>query len=201
MIFDRSIRAMALDQSPRKTGWAIGSPGEATPKYGLYEMPAWADHEGERSLAFQEWIFGMITSNGVTDVFLEAPVEHGKWMKSFKVTQSQAYQFGGALSMTYAALRKEALEIDVNEMRKRFIGTSAPPPGLKGDHGRAWLKQAAIKACAMRGWIVEDDNVAEALGHLDYGLSTLSKRHAGKSDIIFNRSAHQIDMKKFRGEW
>ena len=47
---------------------------------------------------------------------------------------------------------------------------------------------------------VDDDNVAEALGILDFGLSTLSRKHAGGRDIIFRRSELQQDIKRFRGE-
>ena len=92
-------------------------------------------------------------------------------------------------------------ETDVNAMRERFIGHTKPPPGLVlGGSGRDWLKQKAVVECCRRGWATDDHNVAEALGHLDFGLSVLSKRYAGKSDVIFRRNDLDISIKRFRGE-
>lgn len=199
---EADIKVLALDQAPRKTGWAIGRPcWPEPPLFGVFSLPSWVDREGEMNSRFCEWLYHMIVSHGVTDVIYEAPVDNDKWAKDFQVTVTQGAQIGSIWTVTRNALGKEPTESTVQDMRKRFIGTNTVPPGLtRPDIRRQWLKDQAIKACAMRGWLVEDHNVAEALGHCDHALSTLSHRHAGKSDVLFRRADLNLTVARFRGE-
>ncbi len=192
------IVAMALDQSPTNTGWAIGSPLELKPAYGLFSLPPWGDHEGQRLCSFEDWLTTKIKSSGVTHLFYEAPVDVG--FKSFDITIKQGAQIGKIWASAYRCGDIPVAQIAVDSWRSRFLGTTKAPPGLKGDNARQALKQMALKACALRDWLIDDDNIAEALGLLDFSLSTLSQRHAGHRDPIFRRAELQQDMKNFRGE-
>ena len=58
--------------------------------------------------------------------------------------------------------------------------------------GAATSARLVSKACSMRGWIVSDHNVAEALGHLDYAHSVINRKHAGSRDILARRSELQF---------
>lgn len=191
---------MALDQSLRATGWAIGAPCCRKPVWGLFELPSWHEREGERQAAFEDWLRHMIKSHAITHVYFEAPVGYDKWQKSFDTTMNQGAQ-NGAIDTISFRCGVDAFKTDVNAMRARFIGHTKPPPGLVlNGSGREWLKQKAIEECASRGWFTYDHNEAEALGHLDYALSMLSKRHASQSDVLFRRIELNNSVKRFRGE-
>jgi hypothetical protein len=193
------IIAMALDQSLRATGWALGKP-MAKPQFGLFEMGSWRDVEGRRMFEFSTWLHDMVKRHAVTGLFYEAPVEFQKSFKDFTVTSQQSMQIG-AINMVAYSCAIPVWEIDVNQMRERFIGHTKAPPGLVlNGSGRDWLKHKAVAECAKRGWFTDDHNVAEALGHLDFALSTLSKRHASQSDVLFRRIELNNSVKRFRGE-
>jgi hypothetical protein len=186
-----TTRALALDQAPRATGWAFGEIMEKKPTYGLFKLDSWNEAEGARMHLFYEWLNGLIRLKGITHLFYEAPVNYGHMPKNFDVTVSQGMQIGCIELVAYRC-NLETYKIDVTAMRKRFFGTSKGP--------RDWLKEQAVRACHMRGWYVDDDNVAEALGLLDFGLSSLSKQHAGASDVLFHKIDLHRSIKKFRGE-
>jgi hypothetical protein len=190
------IVAMGIDQSPTSTGWAIGRPSNEKPKYGLFELERWGDLEGARLCKFEDWLSTTLKENDVTHVFYEAPVNIA--MKSFDITSKQSMQIG-AIHMAAFRCRTKILQVTPLDWRKRFLGFTKPV-GVTGDKVRPELKKLAVKACVQRGWYIESDDVAEALGILDFGLSTLSHKHAGSRDPLFSRAQHLHDVAKFRGE-
>lgn len=195
--------AMALDQSPNATGWAMASPNDPRPRFGVFTLPPWRDEEGPRLCAFEDWLSDHIRKNGVSHLFYEAPVDvpyiAGRPApKSFDVTSKQNQQIG-AIAMAAHRCNVPVAQVTANDWRRRFLGVTKPV-GITGKAVRPELKRMALKACALRGWYVDDDNVAEALGILDFGLSTLSRKHAGGRDPIFRRAELQQDIAKFRGE-
>jgi hypothetical protein len=187
------ITALALDQSPRHTGWAIGSPNDPRPKWGALKLKPWGDDEGERLLEFYNWLTATILDNHISHVFYESPFIPGHG--NFHSIEPQFFLIG-TINLVAAQFETPVAQVPMQSWRSRFLGTSKAPPGLKGDAGRKALKEMALKACAIRGWLVEDDNIAEALGILDYGLSTLDRKHAGKADILFRRQ----ELKLWNGE-
>lgn len=187
---------LALDQSPTATGFAIGQPCESRPRFGVFRLPPWNNNEGERLLAFETWLLATIAQHGVTNVFYEAPVEMGS-IKSAEIDSKQKALIGCIQTNTYRALKREPPQVFVASWRSRFLGTTKAPPGLtRPEQRRAELKRMALKACAMRGWLVEDDNAAEALGILDFALSTLDRKHQSSRDVLFGRA----EMAIWRGE-
>lgn len=192
---DTPIVALALDQSPLATGWACGVPGDPKPAFGLFPLRKWGDDEGARLCQFEDWLTASIRDRRVTHLFYEAPVDMK--LKSFDVTSKQNMQIG-TIQVAAHRCRIPVAQVTPNDWRKRFLGVTKPV-GVTGDMVRPELKRMAMKACALRGWWCEDDNVAEALGILDYALSTLSHRHAGSRDPIFRRAELQADIARFRG--
>lgn len=184
---------MVLDQSPTATGWAIGVPLDQRPAFGVFRMETWGAAEGARLLQFHRWLLDKCQSNGVHRIFYEEPVlpRHG----NLDAIEKQLFLVGH-INFVAALLKLPVAQVPIQSWRSRFLGTSKPPPGLTGDAGRKELKRMAIKSCAMRGWLVEDDNAAEALGILDYALSTVSHKHAGARDPIFRRA----ELNLWKGE-
>lgn len=188
-----TITVLALDQSPTATGWAIGSPGDRKPRFGVFKMETWGNNEGARLKQLHRWMMDKCAENSVTHLFYEQPFlpSHG----NFNSIEPQLFLIGH-INFVAALLDLPVQQVPMQAWRKRFLGTSKAPPGLTGNHARKELKQMAIKACAIRGWLAEDDNAAEALGILDYGCSVLDRKHAGQADVLFKRAELTI----WRGE-
>jgi hypothetical protein len=200
------VVAMALDQSPNHTGWAIGRPRDTKPLFGKFALPPWGNEEPARLYALFQWLRGMIRYHAVTHLFYELDVPAAGKGKGVIVKGRNGLSRAIVVnSKDPAILRNQnaiiamiwlmegvakvpVAPIDVNRMRQRFIGCQSVP-GLQGESQRSELKKMALKACAMRGYIVEDDNVAEAIGHLDFGLSSLDpKGHGAWSSISARRT-------------
>lgn len=181
------MQVLALDQSPTATGWAIGAPN-GKPLWGLLKLKKWGDDEGERLVEFDIWIRKIITEHHITHVFYEAPFLPGHG--NFHSIEPQFFLIGH-INYVSALHKLPVQQVAMQSWRSRFLGTTKAV-GLKGEAARKELKQMAIRACAIRGWLVENDNCAEALGILDYGLSALDRKHAGKADILFRRAELNI---------
>lgn len=212
------IVAMALDQSPNNTGWAIGRPREKRPIYGKFGLPSWGHDEPARIAAFRDFLVDALTRHGVTHLFYELDVPAaGKGFAQIYTPKGGRYagqtrarvvnSKDPAITRNQDAMttviwlvahdkRIPVRPIDVGDMRERFIGCRSVP-GLQGDAHRAELKKRALRACAMRGWLVEDDNVAEALGHLDFGLSSLDPK--GHAFLDANTHARRAELNLWNG--
>ena len=173
-------------------------------------MAPWNDEDGERLCQCEDWLRATIKEHGVTHLFYESPVQvrpkiiykNGKAIlvniKSFEVVEMQLAQ-NGAINIAAFRCGVKVEKITPSSWRLRFLG-KANIPGLSGDILRRELKLAALKACALRGWYLSSDDTAEALGLLDFGLSTLSQRHASSRDTLFGRAQWAHDVARFRGE-
>jgi len=184
------MKVLALDQAPLNTGWAIGTPCDGKPVWGVFTLPTWGNHEGERLLSFWRWLRTTLADNEISHCFYEDYVEvRGK---SYDVAMKQGMQIG-IIELLCAEMNIPLKVVPVAAWRTRFLGTTKATPGLKGVYEAEDLKQKALRACALRGWLVEEHHAAEALGILDYGCCTLSKKHAGAADPIFRRAQLKED--------
>ncbi len=208
-----NIVAMAIDQSPNHTGWAIGKPMDPKILFGKFPLPPWGDDEPARVYAYKLWLDGMLDRHGVTHLFYERPVPAaglGKAVtyvptrganagkvrarvvnqKDPNITDNQA-SVKTIIWLCAAEHRIPVNPIDVNHMRLHFIGRSSVP-GLQGEAHTNELKSLAMKACAQAMLLPEDHNVAEAIGHLDFALSTLDRGHARKSLLRMERKINDL---------
>jgi hypothetical protein len=181
------MQVLALDQSPTATGWAVGAPN-GKPLWGVFKLDKWGNDEGERLVEFYQWMKGILSEHSITHVFYEAPFLPGH--NNFHAIEPQMFLIGH-INFIAALHKLPVQQVAMQSWRSRFLGTTKAV-GLKGDAARKELKRMALRACAIRGWLVENDNAAEALGVLDYGLSVLDRKHAGKADILFRRAELNI---------
>lgn len=186
--------ALALDESPNATGWAVGSTEGERPTWGVFRQLPWRDDEPERLAQFRDWLVETARYHGVTHLFYESPIDPRglSFIKSFDTTAKQSMQIGIILMVAHD-LKLTVAQVPIDSWRSRFMGATKVP-GLKGDHARKELKLMALKACALRGWYVEENDAADALGVLDYGLATLSRKYAGSADVIFRRRELKADF-------
>jgi hypothetical protein len=209
----KPVMVMAVDQSPNNTGWAIGSPSDPRPLYGKFDLDPWGDDEPARVEAIFLFLQEKITTHRITHLFYEKEVPAAGLGKAIMSSPKRGrprpivintkdpsitLNQNAVIAMCWLVARLNRIPvkpIDVNDMRARFIGTRHIT-GLQGVALTKEFKLRAVKACAMRCWLVEDHNVAEALGHLDFALSTLDRKHASSRDVLFGRT----EMAIWRGE-
>lgn len=157
---------LALDQSPKRIGWARASAGDV-PTCGVEALP----RDGRRDAVFMEaayvWVRRQIRDEFVTEVVVEcafAGMDPEIYSRSCKLI--------GAIEWACHRAEVRCREAEPPKWRARFIGRAQAPKSIKGNHlRRKWLKEQAMKACEARGWPVQCDDEAEACGILDYVMA------------------------------
>lgn len=158
---------LGLDQSSN-TGWAVGEPG-AKPRYGVYEVPDFAGHEGRTIRALKDWLVNFIKSEGVEHVFWEGvyipPQAKVDINKIFKLIS-----FANAVQLACCETNTPDGYVVVGEWRNHFLGTAAG--------GTDVLKAMAVRQCFDRGWGMPDSHhAAEACGIWDLGCTKIDKNY------------------------
>ena len=187
---------LGIDQSMTSTGWAHYRFGDKLPTWGLHTMPHWGEREGKYGWEWYKWLGGKIMELQVTHLYLE---------NTFNPNHDEALteklaQYGQILLADMAVtLIAESLdaEIDfrlvtVQQWRDEFIG-GKPPPGLVKHQRRKWLKDKSVEACVARGWMVENDNVADALGIMNFGCCIIDPNYAVRQGPLFRRAEMKVD--------
>ena len=176
--------ALALDPSPKATGWAIGRPNGPKPVFGVFKLPTWGDDEPLRLKAFEAWLVRLVEEYRVTAIYYEAPFmpSHG----NFDSVKPQLF-VDAVILLLAGRLGLDVAEVRVDDWRKWAFGYCRIP-GMKGDAARKEWKRLALVKCAKAGLLVEDDNAAEACCILDFGLSDADRKHRRESDIRHRRA-------------
>lgn len=186
-----SWSVLAVDQSATSTGWAQMKHGQRVPTWGRFTLPPWKDHEGERLWMWFSWLGQKITECQCSHVVLEdtfIPQHHEEL--------SQRIAQYGQIGMADAAcflLRGKGLNVEFSVVkpgvwRAEFLGSAAAPKGLVKHQRRAWLKDRAVSECHKRGWLVDSNDVADALGILDYSCAAIDPAYASTRGALFRRA-------------
>jgi hypothetical protein len=189
---------LALDQSMTSTGWAHLSQGQDRPTWGKYSLPDWTNCEGEQGYKFWEWLGNKVVDLKVTHLVLENAINPRGYDSS---DTEQIARWGMILladMVRHVCNAKRGMQVDMSTVtssawRKVFIGTGAPPKALAKKQRRPWLKDKAIKACHARGWLVESDDCADALGILAYACAAIDPGYAAKQVGLFKRAELEFE--------
>lgn len=103
-----------------------------------------------------------------------------------------------ALGLREGRLTHDVEAVHAADWRMRLLGRAKPLPGYTGERGRDELKQAAVAACLRMGWIVVNDNEADACGILHYALGCIDRKYLGRTDSIFRRAQLNADIEHIR---
>jgi Holliday junction resolvasome RuvABC endonuclease subunit len=185
---------LALDQSARNTGWAHMVKDQA-PTWGLFQMGAWEDQEGERLLAFEKWFDDLLAELKPSHCFIEKPFELGRYNSNL-TEQLARYGIVAIIAMACSYHKIELATVTNPQWRAKFLGAEEPPKGLVEHQRRAWLKDKSKKACLERGWLIDNDNVADALGILNFGVMTLDPIYSIRQGPLWRRASMQVDNEK-----
>jgi hypothetical protein len=83
--------------------------------------------------------------------------------------------------------------VAAGKWRKAFLGSAEPPKGLVKHQRRAWLKDKAVTECHRRGWLVENNDSADALGILAYACGAIDPAFAVQQGPLFRKAETRFD--------
>lgn len=168
---------LALDLATH-LGWALGSPDMNRPTWGSFKLPSTGENVGRFVIAFDEWLTNLVDAAPIDQIVMEASILPDNTQRS---TLLKLY--GLAIKCEELGERRgiDVSEVRMQSWRKHFIGRAIAPTSIKGADRRRWIKRACMDACRARGWDVEDDNAADALGILDYSLCLISQPYRART--------------------
>jgi hypothetical protein len=183
---------LAVDQSATSTGWAHLRHDQTIPTWGVYTLPSWQDREGERLWAWFTWLGHKVTDLGVTHLVLEntfIPAHN----ESLSQRIAQYGQLGMADAVAHLCTTQKGQPVDfsvvsVQQWRSSFLGAADAPKALVKHQRRAWLKNRAVAECHKRGWLVDGNDPADALGILAYACGAIDPAFAVKQGPLFRRA-------------
>jgi crossover junction endodeoxyribonuclease RuvC len=162
------MRLLCLDLATR-VGWACGSLENTPPvAYGVVDLPPHTGRERGRYLAtFRNWLDAAIKSMAPTGILFESPI---LTPKTTVATVSKLWCLSGIAELVAWDHELQCEEADLGSIRQHFIGMRKAPVEIRKQDRRGWLKYRIISECRSRGFHVADDNDADALALLSYGL-------------------------------
>ena len=152
---------MSLDLGG-KVGWALFHPDGRVAQIGTFKVPkgAFVQDYGSRALHLARWLYRFIRDRSVTRLVYESPFLPLNQFAKKGVGGATFTQHGirlGVVWTTTAELIAAQAGIECAE-----VAVVSAKVELSGDH-RA-KKPAMIAAARARGWPVEDEHQADALG-------------------------------------
>lgn len=158
------------------------------PVWGVEKLPKPIGREGVTFVKVSDLVSELISTHSVDQVYFEETIKRPTdrlavlWQQLGIVTHIQsACERAGVPSC----------QVLIKDWRKRFIGKTKSPPHLQGNHSQQWWKDQAIRSCLERGWLTDNDNEAEALGIMDYGLCCCDPKYTQQTDALFRRAEVQ----------
>ncbi len=197
---------LALDQSMTSTGFAHYKHGDSTPSWGLKTYPPWENDEGKYLWNFFEWLGHMCVDLKVTHLFVEDTRftfknEPGDGPRKHEETLTQLVASIGLIQQAAIVAYKlgergqhiEFQAVSPIDWRRLFLGAMPKPGGILPQDWRKILKEAAVSQCHKRGWIIESNDIADALGILTFGICTIDESFRHFQTPLFNRAEVAID--------
>lgn len=183
---------LSIDQSATSTGWAHLQAGQRVPTWGLYTMESWKDREGEMLWKWFTWLGKKVTELQVTHLVLEStftPDHNEDLTKGI----SQYGQIGMASAVAHLCNTERGMNVDFSVVspkswRAVFLGAAEPPKGLVKHQRRTWLKDRAVSECHKRGWLVQGNDCADALGILAYACAAVDPGYLAQHGSLFRRA-------------
>ena len=151
------MRVLGLDLATN-TGFAIGDLG-GVPRFGGHRLPSTGDDLGRFLAAFEDWLLGTIRREVPDRVFFEAPI-----LSQSTMTARKLMCLAGETERICLRRRLPVFEVVISTAKKFITG-----------HGQA-DKQMVVEAVRARGWMVNNDNEADACAIWLYGCATIAPK-------------------------
>ena len=157
------MKILALDLATH-TGWACGD-ADGEPRFGVKVIGKPGEEIGKFASLFDEWFFHFVAEEEPRMIVFESPI------LAAKTTPATARKLMGLAFLTELVAYRwgiECREVHLQQVKKFMTG-----------NGRA-DKAAMIAAARGHGWLVNDDNAADALGVWALAVHTLQPGCAGR---------------------
>lgn len=157
------MRLLALDLATR-LGWAHGSTRGGDPISGVHQLPKTGDDVGQFIAAYSRWLSSMVEETKPELIVFEEPMVNTAGRSPIKTTLklmglcSETERFGFVRGIKYA-------QVHAGTWKKSFVGT--------GKVSKTMKPYPVIVACKRHGWVVTDDNEADALGIWVHSVRTM----------------------------
>lgn len=190
---------LALDQSMTSSGFAHFKKGDAAPTYGLFKLPPWQNDEGKYLWQWFENFGKMCVDKQVTHLF----VEDVRFLHKHEETLTQMVASIGLIGMAAIIAyrlteRGQPIEfqaVSPIDWRREFLGNMHKPGGIADQLWRRMLKEAAVTECHKRGWLVDGNDMADALGIMTFGICTIDDSFRLQQGPLFRRAASTFEEK------
>lgn len=193
-----SLVVLALDISKRRTGWATGSSGMSRPYWGVYETGEWDKVEGKRLTQWRKFLISKFEEHAITYVALERLIIPPKEFNyDSHIPMSQMH---GTVIQVCDEMGIRCGSVAISSWRQNFLGSGTAPKHLASKDRTPWLKDAAMKQAASRGWLCQYHDEAEALGIMDFALACLDPDYEHKTGPQVRRAELKAEIAAFRGE-
>lgn len=157
---------VALDLSIRSTGWAMWSPGQRAPAFGIWSLASHVDHAARAFVRLHKGLLDLNTIDTIDElVFEEAIPPHMLHGRTNAITVAAAAGLAAHAMSFCEAVGIRWRAVSIAAWRRHFIGSM--PRGTKTPD----LKHMAMMRCRELGFDPAKHDAAEALGLLDYQLS------------------------------
>lgn len=178
---------LSLDLATR-LGWAAGDVMEGEPMWGSHRLPSTGEDIGTFLKAYHLWLIAKLKEVEPALVLMEAPMPGGG--KTNMSTIAKLWNLCGHTEFVCAMKGIRCLQASVNEWRPAFVG---PGKGRisKPKTVAERLNYPVIQACRQRGWMLEDDNEADALGLWVYGVRFVAPGHETRFDPLSRGALNQ----------
>ncbi len=188
---------LALDQAMQNTGWAHYREGDRLPTWGLHTLPPWGDNEGKYLWEWMSWLGEKCDDLGVTHLF----VEDTRFSHGHEETLTQMIASIGLIGqaavvahlMTKRGSPVELQSVSPLDWRRLFLGALKKPEGMSKPLWRKELKDAAVAQCHKRGWLIESNDIADALGIMTFGVCTIDPTFQNLQGRLFREAEKQHD--------
>jgi hypothetical protein len=179
-------RWLALDLSLSSTGWASWADGDAAPAFGHWVLSDMGmQYRARGYVRLHRQLLQLNADVPITHVSFEEPLSQAsvKGGSSLETIQMLAGLAAHAESFA-AAIRVPARAVNVASWRKHFIGSV--PRGTKSPD----LKAMTIKRCRELGMDPARNDEADAIGILDFVLSSEGLLPPWRADHVLVRPLH-----------
>lgn len=148
----------AIADGAAVTAWPVNTLGSTGPVDGVQygSICFKAGDRGKLFLDFSRWLDELIASQGISRVFVEAPV-HQRTIAHARIGMALA----GIVDLVTRFRGIECQDAAPSTIKLHFCG-----------HGHA-EKKTIMAECDRRGWLPEDNNAGDALAILDWGIHVL----------------------------
>jgi hypothetical protein len=184
---------LGIDQAPRNCGFCYGeSNSEIVPKWGSQDFQSFGENGVLLCREIRKWVISICEIAKPQAVYCEQIIIRPNHI-NLPITYQQFAVVAG-IEAACDFLGIECFMVDIGVWRKRFLGRGGAPKWAVDRTN--WLKDAALKACADRGWLIDNHHAAEAAALWDFGCAHVDIEYRRRTAARVTRQRMAMEEKE-----